>query len=67
VAVGVLAGVPSAAAAVQVTRSLVGGLPSLSTYTIVLPALVLGAAALVAMLLPAQRAAAIDPLVVLKE
>ena len=67
VALGVAVGAPAAVAAVQVTRTLIAGLPSLAAHTLIIPAAVLGCTALLAMLLPARKAAAIDPMVVLKE
>ena len=67
VAIGVAFGAPAAVLAVQITRTLIAGLPSLAAHTVVVPAVVLGCAAVLAMLLPARRAAAIDPMMVLKE
>jgi ABC-type antimicrobial peptide transport system permease subunit len=58
---GALVGIASAIAMVQVLRSRVAILPPATLMEFALPVLMLGACALVAGLLPARRAASVDP------
>jgi ABC-type antimicrobial peptide transport system permease subunit len=58
---GALVGIASAIAMVQVLRSRVAILPAATLMEFALPVLMLGACALVAGLLPARRAASVDP------
>jgi putative ABC transport system permease protein len=67
VGLGLLAGVPAAALATQVTRTMLFGVTPSAPHVFVIAAAVLALAALVATLLPARRAARIDPMIVLKE
>jgi ABC-type antimicrobial peptide transport system permease subunit len=58
---GAAAGIASAMALVAVLRSRLTILPQATLPDVVIPALVLGACAVVAGLLPARRAASVDP------
>jgi hypothetical protein len=66
VGLGLAAGVPAALVASQATRTLLFGVTPTAPRVFVVAAIVLALAALVATLLPARRAAAIDPMIVLK-
>jgi len=67
VALGLAAGLPAAFAASQVTQSFLYGVTPTAPHVFVTAAAVLAIAAVCATLLPARRAAAIDPIVVLKD
>jgi ABC-type antimicrobial peptide transport system permease subunit len=67
VALGLALGLPAAFAASQLTAAYLYGVTPTSPRVFAAAALVLGAVALVATLLPARRASRIDPVTVLKE
>jgi ABC-type antimicrobial peptide transport system permease subunit len=67
VAFGLAAGLPAAFAASQLTTSYLYGVTPTSPRVFVGAALVLGAVALVATLIPARRASRIDPLLALRD
>ena len=66
-AVGLLVGLPLAAAAAPLVRSLLFGMPAHDAVTFVAMPLLLAAVALLASYLPARRAAALEPWKVLRE
>ena len=66
VALGLLVGVPAALVSARVIRSQLYGVGPSDPHTYVLVSLVLGAAALVAMWLPARRACRVDPVSTLR-
>jgi len=66
-AVGVFAGAATATATAIVFRSLIHGLPAVDPATITVAATVMFAVAIVASLVPARRAAGVDPNVVLRD
>ena len=66
-AVGLLVGLPLAAAAAPLVRSLLFGMPAHDAVTFVAMPLLLAAVALLASYLPARRAAAMEPWKVLRE
>jgi putative ABC transport system permease protein len=67
IALGLLVGLPAAFAASQVTQTLLFGVTPTAPRVFATAAAVLALAAVLATILPARRAAAIDPMVVLKE
>lgn len=67
IALGLVAGLPAAYAAAQVTHALLFGVTPSSPHVFALTASALGVVALVATLLPAQRAGKADPILALKE
>jgi hypothetical protein len=67
IAIGLAVGLPAAFAASQVTQSFLYGVTPTAPHVFVIAAVVLALAAIVATLVPARRAAAIDPVAVLKE
>jgi putative ABC transport system permease protein len=66
VALGLLVGVPAALLSARVIRSQLYGVAPSDTHTYVFVSLVLGAAALIAMWLPARRACRVDPVSTLR-
>lgn len=66
-AMGLAVGLPGAFAASQVTRTFLFDVSATAPHTFVLAASVLTIATVVATLLPARRAAAIDPMLTLKD
>ena len=67
IAIGLTLGFPVAYVASQVTGTLLYGVSPTTPHVFATSAAVLAVSALAATLLPARRAAAIDPMVVLKE
>jgi ABC-type antimicrobial peptide transport system permease subunit len=67
IAIGLVVGLPAAFAAVQLTPTLLYGVTSTSLRVFVAAAAALSLAALIATILPARRAAMIDPLQILRD
>ena len=67
IGIGLIIGLPAAIAASQVTQSFLYGVTPTAPHVFAIAVAVLVLAALVATILPARRAAAIDPMIVLKE
>jgi predicted lysophospholipase L1 biosynthesis ABC-type transport system permease subunit len=67
VAIGIAIGLPAAFAVSRLTQAFLFGVTADAPHTFGLAAIVLAAVALAASVVPARRAAAIDPMLVLKE
>jgi putative ABC transport system permease protein len=65
--IGLAFGLPAAFAASQVTQTFLFGVPATAPRVYLLASAVLAAAAVLATLVPARRAAATDPMIVLRE